>query len=182
MPGGASSTRPRRWNGLSGPRYWAPGKTYRDGRNGRSFRRGAYGRRRSSAIAKRPPPARPAPAPTPGSSAPRAPSLLRGRPRGRVLLWRRRQWVAHRLRSDLGADGLQGLDARRHEVAVAINEAVQFPEQSGRFFVGQVKVHVPKVGALTSGGESAPEMPVARSETSHKICANEGASRRRRDG
>ena len=65
----------------------------------------------------------------PGGSAPRAPSLLRGGPRWRILLWQLRQCLAHGLRPDLGADGFQGLDARRQEIAVAINEGVQLPEQ-----------------------------------------------------
>jgi len=72
-----------------------------------------------------------------GSSASRAPSLSRGRPRWRILLRRRWQRLAHRLRPDLGADRFQGLDAGRHKVAVAINEAVQLPEQGRGFFVVQ---------------------------------------------
>jgi hypothetical protein len=41
----------------------------------------------------------------------------------------------------------------RHEIAVAINEAVQLAEQSGCFFFRQVKVHDPKIGSLTTGRE-----------------------------
>jgi hypothetical protein len=53
----------------------------------------------------------------------------------RVLLWRRRQRLARGLRPDLGPDRFQGLDALRHEIAVAINEAVQLPEQGCGFFI-----------------------------------------------
>ena len=50
---------------------------------------------------------------------------------------RRRQRLARPLQPDLGADRFQGLDAGRHKVAVAINEAVQLPEQGRGFFVVQ---------------------------------------------
>src|SRR6266404_1690156 len=46
------------------------------------------------------------------------------------------QRLAHGLWPDLGADCLQGLDALRQEIAIAINEAVQLPEQGRSFFVG----------------------------------------------
>src|SRR6266436_5922134 len=87
------------------------------------------------------------------SSGPRAPSLLGCRPRWRILLRRRRQRLAHRLRPDLGADRSKGLDAWRQEIAIAINEAVQLPEQGCGFLVGKVKVHDPDVGSLTTGRE-----------------------------
>ena len=38
-------------------------------------------------------------------------------------------------------------------LAVAINEAIQLPEQRRGFFIRQVKVHDPNMGSLTSGGE-----------------------------
>ena len=44
--------------------------------------------------------------------------------------------LAHGLWPDLGADCFQGFDTLGHEVAIAINEAVQLPEQGRSFFVG----------------------------------------------
>ena len=45
--------------------------------------------------------------------------------------------------------------AKRHEIAVAIYDAVQLPEQGGGFVIGQVKVHDPEMGSLTKGCEIA---------------------------
>jgi hypothetical protein len=61
---------------------------------------------------------------------------------------------------DLGTDCFQGLDARRQKIAVAI--ATRPSNSRSRalgFFVGQVKVHAPDMGSLTSGGESARQRP-----------------------
>ena len=38
----------------------------------------------------------------------------------RLVMLQRRQWLAHRLRSDLGEDRLQGLNARRQRITIAI--------------------------------------------------------------
>jgi hypothetical protein len=45
-------------------------------------------------------------------------------------------WLERWLRPDLGTDRLQGLDAGREEVAVPVNEAVQFLQEKGVFGVG----------------------------------------------
>jgi hypothetical protein len=62
-----------------------------------------------------------------------------------------------RLWSDLGTDRFQGLGALRQEIAVAVDDAIRLPEQSRGFFVGQVKVHDPKMGSLTTGREPLSE-------------------------
>ena len=53
--------------------------------------------------------------------APTAPPLDGTRPRRIILLRWRRQQLTHRLRPELGADPLQGLDAIGEEIAVHIN-------------------------------------------------------------
>jgi hypothetical protein len=69
---------------------------------------------------------------------------------------RREDW----LRPDLGTDCFQGLDARQQKIAVAIAMRPSNSRSRARgFFVGQVKVHAPDMGSLTSGGESARQRP-----------------------
>jgi hypothetical protein len=60
----------------------------------------------------------------PIGSAPTTSSLRCRRLRGSVMLRWRWQRVTHRLRSDFGADRLQGSDALRQEIAVAVDDAV----------------------------------------------------------
>ena len=46
-----------------------------------------------------------------------------------------------RLRPELGADRLQGENARRERVPVALDDVVEFAEQGRGFIVGEVKIH-----------------------------------------
>ena len=69
--------------------------------------------------------------------------------------WR---WRADRFRPDLRYDGFQCSNAGRERIPVANDDPVELGQQQGGLLVRKVKVHEPKVGALTSAIESRSVM------------------------
>jgi hypothetical protein len=85
--------------------------------------------------------------------APGAPSSCCRRTR-RIVIARRRPWLARRLRPDLAENRLQQLDGGRERIAVSFYGVGQQPRERGGVFVGQINLHALKVGRLTNAGES----------------------------
>jgi hypothetical protein len=65
-------------------------------------------------------------------------------------------------------------------MAVAINDVVKLAEQRRRFFVRQVKVHHPNIGALMIFAESAHNHPPGRrAEVSRRLVLQRKIAKRR---
>jgi hypothetical protein len=72
-----------------------------------------------------------------------------------MLRWR--SGLADRLRSELRAYRLQGLDTGREREAIGVDDVVELSEQGRRFFICQIESHDPDMGSLTNGREVRPE-------------------------
>ena len=72
---------------------------------------------------------------------------------------RRRQGRPWWRRIQLVEDALQGADARRERVAIALDDIVKLLGKSGGFGVCQVKVHGPDMGSGSAGAKAEAGLP-----------------------
>ena len=89
--------------------------------------------------------------------APSAPSPCRSCAR-RLVMLRRRQGLAVRLRSELGEHRLQSLNAGRQRIAIIVNSPAQQRRERVGLFTGQIEHHLPQIGRFTKGGQRGRQL------------------------